>query len=100
MLHVTRGSFPLDMNGSIPLPMVKWASNSLILVKAVNAPFSLTLTDDLSMWSINYQDLITEDWRTMGGIVVEAAGGELIVENKQNTGHFWMIVKQVKVDAF
>ena len=101
MLVVRAGQFPMDMHGRIPLPMVKWVSDSHTLVKAVNAPFMLSLSQDGLQWSIIYQETNNQAWRTLGGYAtLDCTKQEVCVEtdnhhSKEKEIDFWMRLKKM-----
>ena len=94
MLKVSGGRFPQNMHGVLPLPLVKWASDET-QAKAVNAPFSIVLSEDDTLWSITYQDAATSDWRTLGGetSLLEENGG-IRCDSKEMLD-FWMVLRRV-----
>ena len=91
MLQVRGGSFPQDMHGRIPMPMVKWVSVSHTLTKAANAPFMLELTDDSSQWSVTYQDTTGRQWHTRGGRTI-CKGNDVYVAGERG---FWMTLRKL-----
>jgi hypothetical protein len=83
--------------------MVKWVSDSPTQVKAANAPFMLTLSEDSLQWSITYQESEHEDWRTLGGhATLDRTEEEVHMEYVPNRHHseredigFWMRLKKI-----
>lgn len=89
-LKITGGRFPKDMSGAIPLPLVAWVSNSPNLVKAVNAPFSLTINDDDTGWEMTYE-VDGGAWKTTGGTLVKE-GDNMRLDSED----FWLLAKRVE----